>query len=99
VLLWAITVSGIVPLTPGNLGVGAGAATVALHELGVPVGTALATGLAFQVLETLAGIALGVVGAAVVSGPGTQTRRVAFAAVGVAVVGAATIDIAGLDLV
>jgi uncharacterized membrane protein YbhN (UPF0104 family) len=99
VLLWAVAVAGIVPLTPGNLGVGAGAATVALHGIGVEVGTALAIGVAFQAVETLAGVTLGVVGAAVVAAPGTRTRRLAVAAAVAGVLAAATLGAAAVDLV
>ena len=98
VLLWAVAVAGIVPLTPGNLGVGAGAATVALHGIGVGVGTALAIGVAFQAAETLAGVTLGVAGAAVMSAPGTRARRLAAAAALAGVLVAATLGIAAVDL-
>jgi uncharacterized membrane protein YbhN (UPF0104 family) len=99
VLVWAVAVAGIVPLTPGNLGVGAGAASVALHGLGVEMGTALAIGVAFQALETLAGVTLGVAGAAVIAAPGTRTRRLATAAAVVGVLAAATLGAAVVDLV
>jgi hypothetical protein len=99
VLVWAIAIAGVLPLTPGNLGVGAGAAGVALHTMGVGVDTALALGLAFQAAETAAGVSLGLVGAVVVSAPRTHTRRLAVAGVTACALAAATFGIAGLDLV
>jgi uncharacterized membrane protein YbhN (UPF0104 family) len=99
VLVWAIAIAGAVPLTPGNLGVGAGAAGVALHAMGVGVDTALGLGLAFQAAETAAGVTLGLAGAVVVSAPRTRTRRLAIVGVTVCALAAATIGVAGLDLV
>ena len=100
VLLAAIALAGIVPLTPGNIGAGAGAATLALHGTGVGVDVALALGIAFQAVETCAGMVLGVAGAAVVSAPGTRLRRWSFAlAGGAAVLVAASVGIASVDLV
>jgi uncharacterized membrane protein YbhN (UPF0104 family) len=98
VLLGAIALAGVLPLTPGNFGTGAGAATIALHGTGVGLGTALAIGVAFQAVETFAGMTLGLVGAAVLATPGTRTRRWSFALAGAAtvlvaaVLGATTVD-------
>jgi hypothetical protein len=95
-----MAVSGIVPLTPGNFGTGAGAATLALHGAGVGLGSALAVGVAFQAVETFAGVTLGLAGAAVLATPGTPLRRWSFAAAGVAtIVTAAALGIASVDLV
>jgi uncharacterized membrane protein YbhN (UPF0104 family) len=91
VLLGAMALSGILPLTPGNFGTGAGAATLALHGAGVQLGSALALGVAFQAVETFAGMTLGLAGAAVLATPGTRTRRWSFAAVGLATVMLATV--------
>jgi uncharacterized membrane protein YbhN (UPF0104 family) len=100
VLLAAIALAGVVPLTPGNFGAGAGAATLALHGTGVGLDVALALGLAFQAIETCAGMVLGVAGAAVVSAPGTRLRRWSFAlAGGAALLVAASVGIASVDLV
>jgi uncharacterized membrane protein YbhN (UPF0104 family) len=86
VLLAAMALSGILPLTPGNFGAGAGAATLALHGTGVGLGASLALGVAFQAVETFAGVTLGLAGAAVLAAPGTRVRRWSFAAVGVSLV-------------
>ena len=86
VLLAAMALSGLLPLTPGNFGAGAGAATLALHGTGVGLGASLALGVAFQAVETVAGVTLGLVGAAVLAAPGTRIRRWSFAAAGVSLV-------------
>lgn len=100
VLLGAMALSGILPLTPGNFGTGAGAATLALHGAGVHLGSALAMGVAFQAVETFAGMTLGLVGAAVLATPGTRTRRWSFAAAGLAtVLLAAVLGITSVDFV
>jgi uncharacterized membrane protein YbhN (UPF0104 family) len=86
VLLAAMALAGVVPLTPGNFGAGAGAATIALHGTGVGVGVSLALGMTFQTIETAAAIMLGTAGIAVVSAPGTRLRRWSFVTVGLAAV-------------
>jgi uncharacterized membrane protein YbhN (UPF0104 family) len=100
VLIAAMALAGMLPLTPGNLGAGAGAATLALHGTGVGVGVSLALGVAFQAVETFAGITLGLGGAAVLAAPGTPARKwsLATAAAG-AVVVAAALGFASVDLV
>ena len=52
VMIPALLLAGIVPITPGNVGVGSGAAAVALSMSGVSFSTALSAGIAFQALET-----------------------------------------------
>lgn len=59
VMVPALAFSGLVPLTPGNFGIGSGAIAVALHILGVDGSTAIATGLAFQTVETSVSIVAG----------------------------------------
>jgi uncharacterized membrane protein YbhN (UPF0104 family) len=100
VLLAAMALAGVLPLTPGNIGAGAGAATLALHGTGVGLDVAFALGLTFQAIETGTAMLLGVAGAAVVSAPGTRVRRWSLAFVGAgAVVVAASIGIVSVDLV
>jgi uncharacterized membrane protein YbhN (UPF0104 family) len=55
----ALELAGIVPLTPGNLGVGGGAAAVAFHLYGAPLAQAAAAGLTLQGLETVASLLYG----------------------------------------
>ena len=98
VLLAAMALAGVLPLTPGNFGAGAGAATLALHGTGVGLGAALALGFAFQAVETFVGISLGLGGAAVLAAPGTRTRRWSMAAVATAALLVATaVGFASID--
>jgi uncharacterized membrane protein YbhN (UPF0104 family) len=52
VMIPALALAGVFPITPGNMGVGSGAVAVALSLAGVGFGTALSAGIAFQALET-----------------------------------------------
>jgi len=62
----ALELAGVVPLTPANVGVAGGAAALAFHAHGVPLRAALAAGFALHAVETVTGIAVGVTGAAAV---------------------------------
>jgi hypothetical protein len=100
VLLAAFALSGVLPLTPGNLGTGTGAATLALHGTGMSLGSALALGVAFQAVETIAGVILGLAGAAVLAAPGTRARRWSLAVAGAgALLVASAAGLASIDLV
>ena len=55
----AIDLAGLVPITPGNIGLKSGAIALALQAQGVDVTTALSTGIAFHAVETLVGISFG----------------------------------------
>jgi uncharacterized membrane protein YbhN (UPF0104 family) len=100
VVLAAMALAGLLPLTPGNIGAGAGAATLALHELGVGTASALALGVTFQAVETCTGVLLGLVGSAVLAAPGTRLRRWSLAGVAVGAFAlAATVGVASVDLV
>jgi uncharacterized membrane protein YbhN (UPF0104 family) len=61
----ALSIAGIVQLTPGNLGIGGGALALALHARGVSTADALSTAIAFQAVEVAISLVLG--GAAVVA--------------------------------
>ena len=69
VMLPALAVSGALPLTPGNLGVGSGAIAVALLMVGVDGGTAIAIGIAFQAVETSIGVVAGSLGVLALAAP------------------------------
>jgi uncharacterized membrane protein YbhN (UPF0104 family) len=100
VLLAAMALAGVFPLTPGNFGAGAGAATLALHGTGVGLGSALALGFAFQAVETFAGVTVGLAGAGVLAAPGTRIRRWSMAAAGSAAVLVATVlGVASVDFI
>jgi uncharacterized membrane protein YbhN (UPF0104 family) len=55
----ALELAGIVPLTPANVGIAGGAAAVALHAQGMPVHAALAAGLGVHAVETVTALAVG----------------------------------------
>jgi uncharacterized membrane protein YbhN (UPF0104 family) len=59
VLVPAVEAAGLLPLTPGNIGLASAAITVALRAAGTPIGSALAIGVGYHALETAAGLALG----------------------------------------
>jgi len=100
VLVTTMALAGMLPLTPGNFGAGAGAATLALHGSGVGLGTSLATGVAFQAVETFAGATLGLAGAATLASPASPVRRWSMAMAGAScVLLAAALGIMTSDLV
>jgi hypothetical protein len=100
VLLAAMALAGLLPLTPGNFGAGAGAATLALHGTGVGLGVSLALGVAFQAVETFAGVTLGLAGAAVLAAPGTRVRRWSVVAAATAAIMVATaLGVASIDFI
>jgi len=100
VLVTTMALAGLLPLTPGNFGAGAGAATLALHGSGIGLGTSLATGVAFQAVETFAGATLGLAGAATLASPASPLRRWSMAMAGAGcVLLAAALGIMTSDLV
>jgi uncharacterized membrane protein YbhN (UPF0104 family) len=68
VLVPAVELAAVMPLTPGNIGVASAAVAVVLGAHGASSDTALATGIAFGAAETLAAAAVGIAGALVLSG-------------------------------
>jgi len=65
----ALELAGVVPLTPANLGVAGGAAALALRAHGTPMHAALAAGLALHAVETATGIAVGALAALRLASP------------------------------
>jgi uncharacterized membrane protein YbhN (UPF0104 family) len=55
----ALALAGMLPLTPGNVGLTTGAVALALNAHGVPMSIALTTGIAFHAVEACAGISTG----------------------------------------
>ncbi len=55
----ALEVAGLVPLTPANAGVAGGAPAIAFHAQGTPMHAALAAGFVVHAVETCAGVAFG----------------------------------------
>jgi uncharacterized membrane protein YbhN (UPF0104 family) len=98
VMLPALALSSLVPLTPGNLGVGSGAIAVALHMAGVDGGTAIAIGIAYQGIETGVGVLGGALGLLTLAAPPVPAWSTRLAGVGGALVVAAAFGATVLDL-
>jgi len=78
IILPTLDLAGLIPLS-GNVGVTSGAVTMALQAHGVGLQQALATGLAFHAVETVAGLACGTAGVLLL---GTRKRVFVLAAAG-----------------
>jgi uncharacterized membrane protein YbhN (UPF0104 family) len=59
VIVPALELSGLFPLTPGNLGIASGTVAMAFRANGVSFTNGLAAGIAFHAVETAVGIAFG----------------------------------------
>jgi hypothetical protein len=55
----ALDLAGILPLTPGNIGIASAAVAFALHAHGATYETALSAGIAFSAVETVTSLAFG----------------------------------------
>jgi uncharacterized membrane protein YbhN (UPF0104 family) len=62
IIVPALAVASMAPITPANVGLASGAVMVALHSKGVDGSTALAAGIALNGVETAVGLAIGVYG-------------------------------------
>ena len=81
VLLGAIALAGMMPLTPGNFGAGAGAATHRTARRGRRRRRMRSRWAStFQAIETCASVMLGLLGTALLAAPGTRLRRWSLAA-------------------
>jgi uncharacterized membrane protein YbhN (UPF0104 family) len=69
----AIEVAGLLPLTPGNLGLTSGAVAVALRARGIGMDSALSIGFALHAVEMVAGLGFGT--ASVLYLLGTESPR------------------------
>ena len=69
VVVPAVELAAVMPITPGNAGVASAAVAFALGALGVAGETALAAGIAFGAVETLASASIGAAGALALAGP------------------------------
>jgi uncharacterized membrane protein YbhN (UPF0104 family) len=83
VLVPAVELAAILPLTPGNVGIASAAVALALGSQGVDSSTALSAGIAFGAVELLTGMVVGAAGALALAGPWVRPY-VRVAAVGVA---------------
>ena len=92
IIIPALDLAGLMPLTPGNVGVTSGAVAMALGAQGVSMTTALTVGIALHAVETAAGLSVGVASALYLTPISSAARRwtvtAASAAVCLALVGA-----------
>jgi len=93
IIVPALDLATIVPLTPGNVGVVSGTVAVALQSRGVELTRALTTGIALQAIETAVSILVGAGGALYLARFSSATVRrralaIAGAAAAVVLVGA-----------
>lgn len=88
VLVPAVELAAILPLTPGNVGIASAAVALALGSQGVDSSTALSAGIAFGAVELLTGIVVGAGGALALAGPWVRPY-VRVAAIGAAASAAA----------
>ena len=59
----ALDVAGLFPVTPGNVGLTSGAVAIALQSVGLDLTSAIAVGIALHAVETIAGIVFGLASA------------------------------------
>jgi uncharacterized membrane protein YbhN (UPF0104 family) len=83
VLVPAVELAAVLPLTPGNVGLASAAVALALGSQGVDSRTALSAGIAFGAVELLTGMVVGAAGALALAGPWVRPY-VRVAAVGTA---------------
>ena len=69
VLVPAVELAAVLPLTPGNVGLASAAVALALGSQGVDSKIALSAGIAFGALELLTGMVVGAVGALALADP------------------------------
>ena len=59
IIIPALDVSGLLPLTPGNIGIASAAIAIAFQAHGVSFDRGLAAGITLQALETAVGLTIG----------------------------------------
>jgi len=90
VLVPAVELAAVLPITPGNVGLASAAVALALGSQGVDSKTALSAGIAFGAVELLTGMAIGAAGALGLAGPSARPYlRVATVSVAASVVAVA----------
>jgi uncharacterized membrane protein YbhN (UPF0104 family) len=94
VILGALGLTNIFPLTPGNLGVASGAIAVALQARGIGMTQALSTGIALSAVETIVGLGVGATGALYLGRSGaTWAVRLGVAGASIAIAGAVGVTV------
>jgi uncharacterized membrane protein YbhN (UPF0104 family) len=92
VIVPAIELAGLLPLTPGNLGVTSGAVAVALKARGIDLTSALSVGIALHAVEMAAGLGFGTASILYLGGSrSNRARRVAVGVAGTALFGLAAV--------
>ena len=86
IIVPAVELAAVLPLTPGNVGLASAAVALALGSQGVDAQTALSAGIAFGAVELLTGMVIGAAGALALAGPWVRPYvRVAVASAATAV--------------
>jgi uncharacterized membrane protein YbhN (UPF0104 family) len=89
IVLPALELAGLFPVTPGNIGVTSGAVALALGAHGVSFDDGIAAGIAFHAAETAVGLLLGALSVLYLApGRSPRLRRVALAGAATAVTAA-----------
>jgi uncharacterized membrane protein YbhN (UPF0104 family) len=92
VIVPALELASLLPLTPGNVGIASGAITVALHATGTDLGKALSVGIGLHAVEMAAGLGFGASSALYFAGTRSpRARRFTAVAGAAAALGAAAI--------
>jgi uncharacterized membrane protein YbhN (UPF0104 family) len=79
VIIPALDVAGIVPLTPGNIGVASAAMALAYRANGASFNSGLGAGITFQAVETAVGVTIGLAGVLWLAPHPRPLRRVVLA--------------------
>ena len=75
IIVPALDIATLVPITPGNVGIASGTVAVALQSRGVDLTKALTTGIALQAIETAVSIVVGASGALYLARYASATGR------------------------
>lgn len=97
VIVPALGLASIFPITPGNLGIASGAVAVALTTRGIGTTQALSTGIALSAVETFVGLAVGATGALYLGRSAGGVLRVVGASTSIVLAGVLGVTV--LDLV
>ena len=92
IVIAAVDLAGLLPFTPGNIGVTSAAVALALERAGADPTVAIACGLVFYGVQTLVGITYGLVSTALVACEAASVparRRLRFAVAGTGLLAAA----------
>jgi uncharacterized membrane protein YbhN (UPF0104 family) len=74
-IILALDVAGLIPITPGNVGVTSGAIAMALQAHGIAATPALSAGIAFHAIESATSLVYGIGGALFLAGGASHGAR------------------------